>query len=382
MDKFEEKLFNDLSNRIEVPIRCEYVIKNALNIERTPSRGSIRNIFLIIVRAIIAVFMTTGVVWASVKMYENVWKQPEKVEQFYGENSEIDENAIYGTWHSKEINISKTNVISEKQAIDRASEILNKFGYESENITSIELVDNASDNGIFYRATTDNKFLVDIDAKNPQNFKLFTDAAYKDIANFRGTREDIEKTAKSICEKYGFDLSKYNYTKITFNETRQEDANIWTVQYNKEYNGVVNTSEEIQIGIIPEVNELEHFIYTDVAPENTEILINKENAEKIVLEKERELNIGHVIENIETELDIKYMNGYAYFREKDFQKYYEQTHTAQYPIEKLEYYRVEEKRRQIWKVTLKFEIDKNSKYQESSFTYFVDTTTGEIVGGE
>ena len=30
MDELDKKLFNDLSEKVEIPIRCEYIIKNAL----------------------------------------------------------------------------------------------------------------------------------------------------------------------------------------------------------------------------------------------------------------------------------------------------------------------------------------------------------------
>ena len=90
----------------------------------------------------------------------------------------------------------------------------------------------------------------------------------------------------------------------------------------------------------------------------------------------------HNIKNIVINLDIVKMNGYEYLRENDFEHYYESRTIPLYPIEKLEYYRVEEKIRKVWKVKLEFEKNKDLSYQEDSFTYFVDTTTGEIVGGE
>ena len=76
------------------------------------------------------------------------------------------------------------------------------------------------------------------------------------------------------------------------------------------------------------------------------------------------------------------MNDYAYLRENNFEHYYESRTTPNYPMEKLLYYRVEDKIRQIWRVKLEFEQTNNSKYNEDSFTYFVDTATGEIIGGE
>lgn len=398
MDKLDRKLFNDLSEKVEIPIRCEYVIKNALKNGKSKSKNKIKNIILVLARTCAAIFLTSGIVFASAKIYENVWKEPKKVDSFYGDNYEYNENELYGIGHSKDIDISKQNAITKEEAKTKFEEILKKFGYENEKIISIELADNPSDDSLFYRATTENKFLLDIDAKDTRNFKIFTDIAYKDIDNYRGTQEEVEKVAEEICRKYGYDLSQYNHKEITFNiaesvfeksltnntyiEPSPDDANIWRVKYNKEYNGVVNNYEEITIGIVPEINELYYFIYTNKAPENTDIVIDKEKAKEIAIEKENKLNIGYNIKNTSVELDIVKMNGNAYLRENDFEHYYESSNTENYPLNKLLYYRVEEKVRQVWRVKLEFEQTNDSKYNEYSFTYFIDTSTGEVVGGE
>ena len=397
MDELDKKLFNDLSEKVEIPIRCEYIIRNALKNGNNKSKNKMKNIILIVARACGVIFLTSGIVFASTKIYENVWKEPRKIDNFYGNNYEYDKNDLYGIGHSKDIDINKNNAITKEEAKIKFEEILKKFGYENEKIISIELADNPADDSLLYRATTENKFLLDIDAKDPRNFKIFTDIAYKDIDKCRGTQEEIEKVVEDICKKYGYDLSKYNHKEITFNiaesvfeeslinntyiENSPDNANIWQIIYNTEYNGIVNKSEEISIGIVPGINQLEHFTYTDKAPENTDIVIDKEKAKEIAIAKEKQLNIGYNIKNTSVELDIVKMNGYAYLRENDFEHYYESSTTPNYPMEKLLYYRVEDKIRQVWRVKLEFEQNNNSKYNEDSFTYFVDTATGEIVGG-
>lgn len=352
-----------------------------------------------IVATIIAtVGIMSGLVYATANIYEKIWKEPKKIDSFYGDNYEYDENALYGVGHSKDIDINKNNAITKEEAKVKFEEILKKFGYENEKIISIELVDNPSDDSLFYRATTENKFLLDIDAKDTKNFKIFTDIAYKDIDKCRGTQEEVEKVVQEICKKYGYDLSKYSHKEVSFNisqsafesklekhisiENSPEDANIWQITYNTEYNGVVNKYEEISVGIVPGINKLEHFTYTDKTPENTDIVIDKEKAKEIAVEKENKINIGHNVKNIDIELDIVKMNGYAYLRENNYEHYYESRTTPNYPIENLQYYRVEERVRQVWRVKLEFEQKNDFKYEkEDSFTYYIDTATGEIVGG-
>ena len=180
------------------------------------------------------------------------------------------------------------------------------------------------------------------------------------------------------------DMIRQNTVILILNTIQKilRSANIWSVKYNKEYDGIVNIYEEITIGIIPEVNELYYFIFTDKAPENTDIMINESTAKEIALDKEKKLNIGYTIKNVTTNLDIVKMNGYEYLRENDFEHYYKARTEPLYPVEKLEYYRVEERVGKVWKVKLEFEKSKNLPYEEDAFTYFIDATTCEIVGGE
>lgn len=400
MDKLDENIKNILTKEIDKPQSYYNTIRYALDNKQANKRDIFHkgfNFVKVAITGCLTIVLTTGIVFAAKEVYKNIWKEPEKVDGFYGENGEYNEDEEYGIWHSKNIDISSKNVISEDEARIKFNKIFKKFGYEGEVIKLIELIDNPSDDGLFYRATTENKFMLELDAKDTRNFKIFTDIAYKDIDKYRGTQEEIEKTIENICKKYEYDLSKYNHKEIKFNiaqsvfeesllkhtyvENSPDNANIWEVKYNKEYNGVINKYEEITIGIVPEINELYYLIYTDKAPENTDIVVDKEKAKEIAIEKEKQLNIGYNIKDTSVELDIVKINGYAHIRENNFKQYYEQTHTANYPLDKIQYYRVEERIRQVWKITLEFEQSKNSKYKETSFTYFIDATTGEVVGG-
>ena len=113
--------------------------------------------------------------------------------------------------------------------------------------------------------------------KDTRNFKIFTNVAYKDIENYRGTQEEVQRIVEEICKKQGYDLSAYNHKEINFNisqkvyeeallnnvyiEDSPENATIWEIKYNKEYNGIINKYEEITVGIVPEINELYYNLY-------------------------------------------------------------------------------------------------------------------------
>lgn len=373
MDDLDIKLFKDLSEEVKIPYRYEYVIKNALYNQKAKSRVSIRSAFLILFRVFITIFITSGVVFASSKIVENIWKEPEKVENFYEDGNEL---------NSKEIDIENYNIISESEAEEKIYEILSDFGYETEEIETIELMDNPVNTEMYYRAKTKNDFLIDLNAKNSKEFKLFTNVLTKNIKNYRGNEDEMKKQVQDICKEHGYDLSQYTNLEISYyNELTSENAYVWEFKYNKKYDDIINRYEEISVAIVPEINELYYFIYTDKAPENEEILVTKEEAIQLATEKEMELDIGYEITDIQVNMDIELMNGYEYIRENDFEQYYEQTHIGAYPVGDMVYYRVEERVRKVWKIKLSFTPGIDCVYDEDSFTYFIDVTTGEIVGG-
>ena len=88
MDDLDKKLFKDLSEKTVIPSKCEYVIKNAFNNNQRKNKSPIRNILLIALKTSGIVFLTSGVVFASSKVYEKIWKKPEKVENYFNENSD------------------------------------------------------------------------------------------------------------------------------------------------------------------------------------------------------------------------------------------------------------------------------------------------------
>lgn len=69
--------------------------------------------------------------------------------------------------------------------------------------------------------------------------------------------------------------------------------------------------------------------------------------------------------------------GDAYEREKFGEEYQKQ---RELPVGEKTYYITEERVRKVWIVTLKY--DKIKEGEISDYSYFVDATTGEIIGGE
>ena len=67
MDELDKKLFNDLSEKVEIPVKCEYVIKNAFNNNAKKSKNSIRQILSTIIKTSAVLLLSTGTVFATTK---------------------------------------------------------------------------------------------------------------------------------------------------------------------------------------------------------------------------------------------------------------------------------------------------------------------------
>ena len=80
------------------------------------------------------------------------------------------------------------------------------------------------------------------------------------------------------------------------------------------------------------------------------------------------------------------MNADAYDRINNYEDYYKKVQTPGYPTQDRNYYLVEEKIRNAWVVVITYEDtfgdDITKRYTEGMYSYFVDCTTGEIIGGD
>ena len=359
---------NNLKEKVKLKIAISK-LREKENIAMKEKKYSIK-------KAIIAasfVLLFSGVGIAAPKLVEKIWQEPEKVEKFYSEErpkSEIVEEV-------------KIKAITEDEAKEIALNILKEYGYENEVIESIELIENPVNYDLDYLIKTESKCTVQIDAINSKNYSFESNVLYKDIDHYRGNREDLEKIVRDICKNHNIDLTEYDVLNVSKNGFTEEDAYIWYFNFYKKYGDIVNTYENISVAIIPEINELFWIIVDEKTFENNEIVITDEEAKQIALENEKKVPTGLKIKDLQVALDITEMNGYAYTRTNDYEQYIKQTSTPNYPNENRIYHRVENKIRKAWMVNVRYEYDEEKQLSPSnySFTYFVDATTGEIIGG-
>lgn len=370
MDELDKKLYHDLNLEIEVPSECEIIINEALN--KSTKRYSLTKL----ITTVCAMFLlTVGIVYAGTNIYDKIWTTPEKVVGFSSEENTITEE-------------QQKSVMTETEARERSEEILEKFGYKDEKINSVELKNNQANYELTWYINTDRKTNISFNAEKGEDFSLSIDTIlYENIQKYRTTEEEAEKTARDLCKKYGYDLNEYNYTKMTSNMNSEDESYIWYVHFYKKYDGIVNPGEYIYVSFIPEVNRIYQFCVSNKKFENNPIKITEEEAKGIALKEEQKITTRYNVKDINVELNIVQMNGDAYLRINDYDQLHKQT-SANYPSEKTINYRTDNRIRRAWVVTINYDVpaslDKfNGSYNrnDEKFSYYIDTTTGEIIGG-
>ena len=381
MDELDKKLFKDLSSEIKVPDKCRVIIKETINKIEDVKLTTANKFIKIMSITCASLVLTTGIVYAGTIVYNSIWKQPEKV---IGTNTTIEENCYKGE--------------NEEEARNKIMKILEKFGYYNDKIKSITLENNAYDYNLVWKAKTENGINIDLSANNKNYFaisydenKLLSKNLKKDIIN----KEQAEIVARELCEKYGYDLSKYNKVVVTpyydrddfkFGQSDEDiESNLWNVVFSKIYDDGINSYENIRISFVSGINKEYYFMYENLIPENNPIEITQEQAKQIVLDAEKKIDSNYTIRNIYTNIDIALMNGDAYLRMNNYEQYSKQYY-GQYLIdftdEEYIRYRTESRVRRTWMVTIECERKEKSKnVVDKYYTYYVDATTGEIIGG-
>lgn len=368
MDELDKKLYLDLNSDIEIPSKLDFIIKDCFK-----QRKKQHSFFKVIISTCAGLIITMGIAYAGTTISNYIFKQPEKV---VGGN----QNTV-----TQE---EKQSVISETEARKKSAQILNKFGYQDSKIETIELVNNSSNYELHWYIKTNNDITISLNANDESSFNLWNDSVLnKDIENYRTTQNEAEETARALCKKYGYNLDSYTNIKVTSNMNSEKQSYIWYANFYKEYDGIINLYENIRISFIPEINEIIYFSTSNRACENNPIEITEEQAKEIVLKEEQKISTKYEISNINTELSIVSINGEAYLRTTDYEQFREQT-SANYPMENWVNYRTDQRVRKAWIVTVKYNIpDSVNKFDDSynkndeQFSYYIDVTTGEVIGG-
>lgn len=327
------------------------------------------------IAACIALSMT-GVVFASSKIIESIWKNPEKVNPTY---EIIDE-------------IRKKNI-----TIDEAKEVainkLEEVGFNS-NIIKQEERKTYNNENIDYLFTTETEYEITIEGSTGQFFAIRNCKEFKQDENKAYTLEEAKEIADKYFKQFGFDKDGFEFTKVQVDVGpdvkkggEQTRGSRLEVRYNKKYDNQISSSQYVNIVLDTGLEDRFESIMTKNEPfENNEYIITKDEA--VSKAKEYDKNITDMkIAETKAEKKIVKINDKAYSRMQNYKEFYEPMQNENFDNSKYNYYAVDEKLRNAWVVVLKYD-DKYftdnvvKRYSEGAFTYYVDATTGEIIGGE
>lgn len=387
MDDLDRKLYKDLSLDIEIPSKCETIIKGSLK-KKTKNHSILK----ILTTACASVLIMAGIVYAGGSVIEKIWKEPKKVVTYYGEETE---NKI-----TKE---ERANAMTEQEARKKAEKLLKKFGHGNEKITLIELEKQTENSKLKWHIETNNQTSISFDANGEKGIYAFFHGIWeKDINEYRTTKEKAKQTAINLCKKYGYDLSEYTFVNVHSNVTEldydketgkeiskeiEDEAYIWYVDFCKEYDGLVDGFNEISIAFVPEINELFYFIIREGNYENNSLEITEQQAKETASKEEEKTNVKYEVKNITAELAIVSMNGDAYARTIDYKQYSKEKSRTTSDNTYTEYH-TDTRIRKAWKVSIEYDVPISDIFNESfnrpdkGYVYYIDATTGEIIGGE
>lgn len=339
-------------------------------------KNKTKGIFKTVATALAGIVLSTGVVFAGTMVYENIWKTPEKIQLSSGDFEEI----------TKITEESKKENMSEEKAKEIAINKLNAIGFNS-NIVGTNHYKEYDSNKIWYRFDTEDNYEISIDGQTGEFFDIWNNNKnIQDTKKYMTEEQGIE-TANKYYKLFGYKEGEYEITKIQSvnNEGTDTGAGFrMTVTYNKKYGDVYNPYEYISITLESKNMELDMFRVGNIPFDNNQVVITENEAINIALKEDEKIETNKV-ESTKAKLMIVKMNADAYDRINDKDKHYEAMQTPNYPNEERNYYKVDDKVRRAWVVVIKYEDnygeDIVKRYTEGEYSYFVDATTGEIIGG-
>ena len=325
------------------------------------NKNKIIRLLLVIFTSIIVM---SGIVYAGVTIYKKyIWKEPEKFN--YNEEKEVTSE-------------DRKKALSEEDAKNIAIETIKKLKNNEEvTIKKAELIKYPDDKEMEWFIQTNEQISVNVDAYTG-NLTSYSDNSIDDtkIASTMN-KENVEKTIKEIYQNLGYS-EEYVLTNLQKNAIT-DDTNLWQGDFCKMYDGIVNEYECIRLTIIPEIKHLWGLNIFNTKTENNPVEISKEEAIEIAKSKSKALGKDESnIKSITAKLKFEKMNTFVYSQEVYEESISNNNVTTIQSTNDTYGYRTENLVRKVWRV----EIEYNNNLFKELDSYFVDCTTGEIIGGD
>ena len=304
--------------------------------------------------------VTFGTIYAGKEAYQNIWQDPKKYSYSVSQDLSDEE---------------KQECISEEEANELGNKYLKQVGLEDEEIInqnlSKEFLSDKNEWGMSSKIAT-----MTIDAKTG-DLKIIQVPTwnYKIPYNYGINKEEAKEVAYQLFDKIKEDNIEGDYELVTLRRNMETDeaSYIWYAEFQRKYGDLINPNESVFIGWVPTINGIYQIKIQRDKFENNEIVKTKEEAIEIAKEKDRKVAPERTIKNIDVDMRIEKMNAEVYLRENKKEDYENGKILKEDGV-----YKTEERVRRVWLVNIEYEKQEDKM---DSFTYFVDTTTGEIIGG-
>ncbi len=368
----------ELQNRIIEKVQDKIAIFE-FEKENKEMKQNTKKLVNIVATVVIAIIFSVGTVYAGTVIYEKIWKEPTRIsqEEFNKEVEKINEPIT-----SEE----KEEMIKEEKAIEIASKILQNLGYDNITFKNVNIV-RGYDSKNHYILSTETELskgiVVNLNTLNGE-FEYFcdNDVILKDIQCDNISEEVAKSIANDIYKKLNIIPEDYGYEIISAKKQNIASGNIvndiWQVSYAKKYNNVFD--EETTFSTAFKIIDGKTIIYiikgkNEEDFENNSVIITKDEAIRIASEKEKEFSTLEISE-VRAELSIKKMNIFIYALENNVTN-----NNGEYQVDNIV--------RNVWVVEIKHNKDSKPRNSELETVrqlynkkYYIDTTTGEIIGGE
>lgn len=316
-----------------------------------------------IVTALTTLIVGTGVVFASSIVYEKIWKEPVRIDTT---DDEITDEII-----------SKN--ISENEAKKIAQDKLKELNIENEEIKRTDNYRLSGTEIVYYRFLTDN-WEITINGDTGEFFELNATDYNKNFEKYTMTREEAIQVGKEFYNKFGYKDGEYEFAEIV---PVWINGGYYDARFYKKYGDLYNIDESVSISFFAKDHKLSNYRVENHKCDNNPIEITKEDAIKIAKNEDRQVESNPIVKTT-AELKIKGMNGNAYARLHNTEEYYKPLITTDVKEEERVVYQTEDRRRIVWVVVFEYGDDDSdivNKVAKGQYSYYVDATTGEIIGG-
>lgn len=357
----------ELNKKIQSKLKMKIAISNFEKEEKPMNK---KKILKMVATFAIIIGLTASVTYAGSVIYEKIFKEPEKIDNYINE-LKVDEKDL-------------SKIISKEEAVNKVVEQLKRYKIDLDvnKIKNVELQKNPNYDEITYVITANehDDFFLNARTGKLNCFQVDDGLSLEEVEKCTSNRDDMIKQAKLKLKEYGYDENEYKISYVSSNNGIDENKSyLWYIWFSKEYDGVFNEYQSISMTIIPKINMVQSLSISDEPFDNNEIKITMEEAVEIAKQRDKIINSENYIQKgVDAKLRIVRVNPEVYLKENGLENGNKVVTLEDGTTYHYYEYKMNGRVRKAYKVTISYE----NRPLGLTRTYYVDVTTGEVIGGE